>query len=240
MAFEFLGLKMAKYKFGEMKTTVVIPTYNEEATIAGIINDCRKYSDEILVVSAKKSTDRTKEIAKKMGVDVIIDNGKGKGDAIRCAISYLKDGIAVFIDADGSHIPSDIPTMVKPIQEGKYDMVIASRMTGGSEELHGNFDQVFRLFASSMITYIINKRFGTTMSESQNGFRAMRVDKLKTLKLQANIFDIESEELMKFLKKGYKVGEIPSRELSRKAGKSGITVWKMGWVYAYRVFKNLF
>ena len=128
------------------KVTIVIPTYNEEKMIKEVIEKVRPHGDHVLVVSAKKSTDRTAEIAKSMGVEVIVDNGKGKGEGMRCAIKHIQEGLIVFIDADGSHIPKDIPSIVAPLQADEADMVIASRFMGGSEELHGDFDKFLRMF----------------------------------------------------------------------------------------------
>ena len=170
----------------------------------------------------------------------VVDNGKGKGDGIRVAIEHAKEDIIVFIDADGSHIAKDIPKIVQPIKDGKADMVIASRFIGGSEELHGTFGKFMRMFLSMVIAQIINWRFNKAIGDTQNGFRAIRKDVAKDLDLKANIFDIETEMVMKCYKGGYKIAEVPSRELKRKHGGSGINLWRMGWIYAWRVFKNLF
>jgi glycosyltransferase involved in cell wall biosynthesis len=101
---------------------------------------------------------------------VVSDRGRGKGEAIRRAILEITTPITVFIDADGSHVPEDIPRLVGPIREGGADHVSASRLIGGSSELHGSFDEFFRLFGSALITALINSRFGVRLSESQNGF----------------------------------------------------------------------
>lgn len=220
--------------------TVIIPTYNEEKTIKQIIIGVKKYCDEILVIGAKRSTDRTLEIAKSLGARTLIDNGKGKGAAMRLSIDEAKGDILVFIDADGSHIADDIPALVDPIKKETADMVIASRMLGGSEELHGTISQFFRMVFSAIITLIINYRFGVRITDSQNGFRAIRKDTAKQLGLNANIFDIETEMTMKCAKKGYRICEVPSRELNRIYGNSGINVLRMGPVYLWRVIINFF
>lgn len=224
----------------ETKVTCVIPVYNEEKTIKEIVNSVKPYCDDILVVLARKSSDQTKNILDKIKVRYIVDNGKGKGDAIRCAISAIHGGILVFFDADGSHIAKDIKEVVRPIKSGLADMVIASRFIGGSMELHGDFSKFMRVFLAMCIAQIINWRFHTTIGDTQNGFRAIKASVAKQLHLKANIFDIETEMVMKCYKKGYRVLEVPSRELARKYGKSGIKIWKMGSIYMWRVLKNLF
>jgi len=219
--------------------TIVIPTKNEEKSISEIMDSVKRYGDEILIVDGH-SKDRTRDVASRKGARVVLDGGKGKGDGIRTAIREAKGDIIVFIDADGSHIPADIPELVKPIKEGKADLVIASRMRGGSDELYGNISEAFRLIMSVFINLIINYRFSSHITDSQNGFRAIRKSAAEKLDLKADKFDIEEEMLMKCLKKGFRVSEIPSMELKRKYGKSNISLWKMWHRYMWRIFVNLF
>jgi len=217
---------------------VVIPTLNEEKTIAEIIKSAGPHADEVIVVSAKGSTDRTMEIAESLGAKTFVDNGKGKGEAMRIGIQEATGDVIVFLDADGSHIAGDIPKVLKPFEDNA-DLVIASRMTGGSEELHGDISKFIRLFLSTIITLIINYRFNVRITDSQNGFRAIKTRVARDLDLKANSFDVETEMLMKCLKKGYRVGEVPSRELERKYGDSGINILTIGWRYVWRVLINL-
>src|SRR3989338_9124655 len=126
------------------KVTVIIPTYNEERNIREVIKGVKPYADEILIVDAKKSRDRTAEIAKSLGARVIKDNGKGVGAAKRIGIKSAKNEIIVLFDADGSHDPKDIPKMVDYLISNGHDFVVGSRMTGGSDELHGTFSNFAR------------------------------------------------------------------------------------------------
>ena len=222
-----------------MKVTVVIPTKNEEHTLSEVIEGVRPYADEILVVDGH-STDRTREVAEAAGLRVILDNKKGKGAALRHAINFVNTEITVFIDADGSHDPEDIPKLTYPLLKDDADMVVASRLTGGSSELHGGFDEFFRLMGSSFITAMINWRFKVKLSESQNGFRAIKTDVMKQLGLEENITTIEQEMTMKTLKKGFRIVEVPSHEHTRKMGYSKISVKKVAFRYVYTLFKYLF
>jgi dolichol-phosphate mannosyltransferase len=216
--------------------TIVIPALNESLTIKDIIVNSRNYSNDIIVVDGHSSDD-TVAIAQSLGARVVYDNKKGKGDAIRCVIPHLKRDITVFIDADGSHDPHDIPALVKPIIDNQ---VSASRMLGGSSELHGGIDESLRLIGTTIITACINHRFKTTLSESQNGYRAIKTDVIKSLGLRENITTIEQEMIIKTLKKGYRMGEIPSHEYRRKAGYSKITVRKVAFRYVYSMIKYLY
>ena len=231
---------MKKSRHRKEKVTVVIPARNEERTISDIIKSVKNYCDNTLVVVSKKSKDRTKDIAKSLGVKVIIDNGLGKGDGMRCAINQINDGIIVFIDADGSHIPEDIPKLVAPIMQGKADMVIASRFLGGSEELHGDLNKSLRMFFSICIAQIINWRFRSSIMDTQNGFRAIDAKAAKKLGLKSNHTEIETEMVMKCLKNKYRILEVPSMELKRRFGESNIRLCRHGWRYLWTVIKNLF
>ncbi len=219
--------------------TVVIPALNESLTIKDIIINSKKYSNDIIVVDGHSSDD-TVAIAQSLDASVIYDNKKGKGEAIRSVIPHLKREITVFIDADGSHDPHDIPALVKPIIENKADHVSASRLLGGSSELHGGFDECMRLIGSTIITACINHRFKTALSESQNGFRAIRTEVIKSLGLSENITTIEQEMIIKTLKKSYRMAEIPSHEHRRKGGYSKITVRKVAFRYVYSMIKYLY
>src|SRR6185369_1762849 len=219
--------------------TIVIPTLNEEETIAYIIERCKPYGDEILVVDGH-SADRTAAIARSLNVKVISDNGKGKGAAIRQAITVATGDIVVFVDADGSHDPQDIPRLIEPIVSGEADHVTGSRILGGSSELFGGFDEFMRLAGSSFITECINWRFKTKLSDSQNGFRAIKREVALKLGLKENITTIEQEMVIRTLKCGYRMAEVPSHEQKRFVGPSKIKLGKVWFRYGYSLLKNLF
>jgi dolichol-phosphate hexosyltransferase len=224
---------------GRDAVTIVIPALNEARTICEIIKKTRPYASDILVVDGH-SPDGTADLAQSMGARIVFDHGKGKGEAIRSVIPHINREIAVFIDADGSHDPDDIPKLILPILEGRADHVSGSRLIGGSSELHGGFDECFRLMGSSLITACINHRFHVRLSESQNGFRAIRTAVLRNLDLQENITTIEQEMIIKTLKKGYRMAEVPSHEHKRKAGYSKINVRKVAFRYVYTMLKYLY
>ena len=221
------------------KLTIIIPAINEEANIHDIIRKCRRFSNDIIVIDGH-SRDRTRERAKAMGAKVLLDNRKGKGDAIRVGIKNAEKDIVVFIDADGSHDPNDIPELVRPIIEGKADHVSGSRMRGGSDELHGDVPKFIRMIGSDIITLGINYRFGAELTDSQNGFRAIKREVALALGLAENITTIEQEMVIKTLKKGYRILEIPSHEYARKHGTSSINVKKVWFRYVYSWIKYMF
>ncbi len=221
-----------------LHVTVVVPAKDEEGLIGEIVDAVKPYADEVLVVDGH-SKDRTREIAAGHGARVIPDRGRGKGDAIRLAIDQAAHEIVVFIDADGSHDPRDIPAMVAPIKAGEADMVVGSRGKGGSDELHGTLEQFIRYIGSQLIMLAINYRWNVRLTDSQNGFRAIRRDVARKLGMTSNLTTIEQEMLMKALKQGYRVTEIPSHEYERRWGVSKVVVWKLWFAYVWSFLRNL-
>ncbi|MFA5070492.1 MAG: glycosyltransferase family 2 protein [Patescibacteria group bacterium] len=222
-----------------MKVSIIVPTKNEEKNIKEILDKAKKFGEEILVVDGH-STDKTPDIVQATGVKLIEDQGLGKGEALRRAIKETSADIMVFIDADGSHNSEDIPKLIEPIKDNQADLVIASRRTGGSDELYGDLNKFFRELGSNIITLLINHHFKTAVTDSQNGFRAIKASLAKELDLKENITTIEQEMLIKVLRKGGRVTEIPSHENKRKYGCSVIKLSKVWWRYIYSCLKYLY
>ena len=222
------------------KVSVVITAKNEASTIRNIIREVKEYAFEVLVIDGN-SQDDTRRIAEEEGVKVFKDAGKGKGVAVRLGIDKAQGDIIVFMDADGSHDPKDIPKLVMPIAlRDEADMVIGSRGKGGSDELQGDIDKCLRLIGSALINLMINLRWKQTLTDYQNGFRAIKASVAKSLNLKENITTIEQEMAMKLLKKGYRISEIPSHEYARKYGTSVIVLKKVWLRYFYSFMKNIF
>ena len=218
--------------------SIVIPTKNEEGLIGEIIDAVRPHGNEILVVDGH-STDRTREIAASKGVQVILDGGRGKGEAMRRSLAIAQHEILVFIDADGSHDSRDIPRLVEPILRGDAELVIGSRTRGGSDELHGTAEQLLRYIGSQLIMLAINYRWNVRLTDSQNGFRAIRKDVAIALDLKSNLTTIEQEMLMRALKHRCRVVEVPSHEFERRWGVSKVSVWRLWWAYLWSLLRNI-
>ncbi|MBN1788625.1 MAG: glycosyltransferase family 2 protein [Sedimentisphaerales bacterium] len=222
-----------------IKISVVIPTKNEAPTLREIIKGVKKYATEVIVIDGN-STDDTVKIAEEEGVKIFMQPDKGKGGAIRMGIEKSEGDIIVFIDGDGSHDADDIPKLINPIINDTADMVIGSRISGGSDELHGNVDRCLRSIGSAIIGGIINLRWKQNLTDAQNGFRALRAKMARTLDLKEKITTIEQEMTIKVIKKGYRISEVPSHEYERKFGESSIRLRKVWFRYIYSIIKNLF
>jgi dolichol-phosphate hexosyltransferase len=218
--------------------TIIVPAKNEEETIGDVLRGICRMTDDLIMVDGH-SSDKTAAIAETYGARVIQDNGLGKGDAVQVGLANARHPITVFIDADGSHDPRDIPKLVAPIAADEAELVIGSRMLGGSEELFGSLSEVIRLIGSLVISLSINYRFGVRLTDYQNGFRAIRTDVGRTIGLKSHITTIEQEMAMKCLRNGYRVIERPAHEFARKGGASKINVMKVAHIYVWNLIAGI-
>lgn len=205
--------------YSKSKVTAIILAKNEAEGLSKIIKEVKKYAGEIIVVDGH-STDNTKEIVDKNSVLYLLDDGKGRGAGVRLGVKKASNETVVLVDADGSHQISDIPLLVTPILNKKADLVISSRRTGGSSDMEMNFDGLLRSAGSDLLVMLTNHRFNTHLTDILYSFRAVHKSKFKSAKLTSNGFSIEQEMVVKFLRKKYKILEIPSREKARGWGES--------------------
>ncbi|WP_458455219.1 glycosyltransferase family 2 protein [Methanobrevibacter sp.] len=173
-----------------MKTIVIIPAFNEEAAIEGVVKKSLQYADEVLVVD-DGSNDNTSGIASDAGALLLRHpTNCGKGVSLRDAFKKV-DGydIVVTIDGDGQHNPDEIPLLIKPIEEGKADFVNGSRYLNGFDEN----TPAYRRVGQTVLDIATNITAGTHLTDSQSGFRAFRGDTISCYKFRDPGFGIESE-----------------------------------------------
>jgi len=218
--------------------TVVLPTLNEAATIGDIVTGVSRYATEVLVVDGH-STDATRGLAEQAGARVILDDGRGKGAGLRLALAAATESIVVFMDADGSHEIDDIPKLVAPLVRDEADMVVGCRMTGGSDELHGELGKFIRLIGSEILTLMINYRWNVRLTDVQNGFRAVRRVVGLSLNLKEDRFAVEEEMVMQCLRYHFRVVNVSSHEYKRAVGDSRIDLTRDWFSFIWCVLKHL-
>lgn len=157
---------------------------------------------------------------------VLADTGRGKGEAVRLGIEAASHSQIILMDADGSHDPEDIPRLAEALDRG-LDMVIGSRIRGGSDEWSGSFGRFVRMMGSHLVLIAINYRFGIRLTDCQNGFRGVHASVAKGLGLRENGFAIEQEMVMRALIKGHRVGEIGCHEYERQHGRSKLNLFRV-------------
>lgn len=221
-----------------MKITAIIAAKNEGQSIRKVVDVTTQYVDECIVV-VPISDMNTREPLIGSDCRIVNETAKGKGSALLTGAQVATGDILLFIDADLSHDPRDIPHLVAPIVNGDCDHVVASRMLGGSSELYDSLANFIRLIGSHIITLAINLKFGSKLTDSQNGYRAIRRDVFLSLDLQETHTTIEQELTAKTLSRGYRMIELPSHEYSRVYGESKINVFKHGPRYVMVLIRIL-
>jgi len=182
---------------GQSKIVVIVPTFNEERFIGSTIIMARKYADLVIVVD-DGSTDNTTDVAKCAGAVLIRhDQNMGKGAALTTGFKKaveFEPAVVVTIDADGQHLPQEIPVVIKPILENEADIVIGSRYLESRSKV-----PTHRIMGHKLINSITNLLSGIVVSDSQSGFRAFSPEVVKTLSFHSHGFSVESE--MQFIAK---------------------------------------
>jgi glycosyltransferase involved in cell wall biosynthesis len=159
---------------------------------------------------------------------------------MRAGMSLARGDILVFMDADGSPDPHDIPRLVKPVADGTTDLCVGSRFLGGSEELAVSVGQLFRSIGNISMNVAINRRFGVQLSDTLNGYRAIRRHVGLRLGLVENTHTIEHEMVIRALRLGYRVQNIPVHEFARKHGTSHIRIWREWPYFVWCLFRHLY
>jgi len=213
-----------KIQMNAIRISVIIPAYNEEKNIAGVLTRTKatltalKLPYEIIVVD-DGSTDRTTSRARSKDVTVIrLRKNRGKGFALRKALQHATGDILITMDADGSHRPEEIPHLLTPLLNGA-DAATGSRFNGKMEKdstkkLHILGNNIFNL----LIMILTRKR----ITDSQTGFRAFKKRVIEEIKLYSNGYNVETELTIKTLKNGFTVYEIPITLEKRKNGFSRV------------------
>lgn len=224
--------------YDKHRVCALIIAKNEAAGLARIIASAKRYAASVIVVDGH-STDATRQIARAAKVSLIMDHGKGRGDAVRVGIAHAQSEVLVICDADGSTDFQDIPKLVRPILDRESDIVIASRHTGGSFDQPMSFDSLFRSIGSDLAVILVNKRFHSRLTDVHYSFRAINRKIAQSLTLESNDHSIEQEIIISCLKKGYRIKEIPSREFARAWGSPKLKT-RMGLSILLHLFRQLY
>jgi glycosyltransferase involved in cell wall biosynthesis len=212
-----------------LDATVVIPTLNEEKNMSELLPSLRRAGFSNIVVIDGNSKDKTVEIAKRYGVNVIYQNGRGKGAALVQAFGheYLKGKLIAMMDADGSMNPNELPAFIEALEVGN-DVVKGSRNLngGGSEDM-----SIIRRIGNTFFVVLTNLLWSANYTDLCYGFAVFRNDAVKKLypNLRSKNFEIEAEIFIKAKKLGLRIAEVPSIERKRRHGKSNLNALKDGF-----------
>jgi len=204
-----------------MTKCLTILTWNEIEAAKSLFDKIPRDFDEVFVIDPG-STDGTIEFFKERNIPVYIQEKNGRGVAFLMAANISKSDLIVFFGLDGNENPDDIKKLFAELENGA-DMAICSRFMKGSRNEED--DELFplRKWANQAFTLLVNiffNRTGRYITDSINGFRGFKREKLLQLSLTAEGFAIEFQATIRALKKGYVIKEIPTIEGARIGGKS--------------------
>ena len=194
------------------KITVLIPTLNEETAIGDVIEGFKKEGFTDIVVIDGHSTDRTRDIALEKGAEVIVQRGRGKGNAIKQAFSSIECDVLVLIDGDGTYIPSESKDLIKPILNDEADHVIGNRFARYEK---GAFTRL-NLIGNKLLNLAFRLTFGEKLHDILSGYRALKGELIRDLSLYSSGFEIEAELTAETLRRGYRIKEVPITYRARR------------------------
>ena len=228
--------KFNRYLKNVLTVRVVIPTLNEEKNLNSLLIELKTLGYFDVIVIDGNSIDRTVEVAKMHGAKVILQNGHGKGDAIRQVLKNNCNDVdaVVMMDADGSMDAKEIPFFIRKLKSG-VDLVKGSRFLKGG---YTHDMTLLRRIGNTLMVSIFNMLFLTKHSDLCYGFIAFNRRSVRLLPshLKSQNFEIETEILVKAKKLGLKVSEVPSTEFKRKNGTSNLNTFTDG----LKIFKTIF
>lgn len=196
------------------KTTIIMPAYNAAETLERTYRDIPKGIAQEVILVDDGSQDETVKLAKKLGLKTFVhpaNLGYG-GNQKTCYWEALKNkpGIVVMIHPDYQYDASLTKELVKPILEGRFDIMLGSRIRSRKEVLAGGMP-FYKYFANRFLTLMENLVLGLNLSEYHTGFRAFSSKVLKTVPFQrfSNDFVFDQEILIAAVAAGFRIGEIP-------------------------------
>jgi len=210
---------------------VIIPAYNEEASIRNVIRDIPSLVDEIIVVN-NNSTDATVQNAEKAGATVLSEPKPGYGNACLKGIDYIKQqkttpDIVVFLDGDYSDYPEELIKIIAPLIEDDIDFVIGSRVEKFREK---GAMQPQQIFGNWLATFLMRVFFNSKFTDL-GPFRAIKYDTLLSLEMEDQTYGWTVEMQLKILKHNFTYEEIPVRYRNR-IGVSKVSGTLKGSIFA--------
>ncbi|QPJ61981.1 MAG: glycosyltransferase family 2 protein [Candidatus Nitronauta litoralis] len=226
-----------------MKLSIVIPVYNEKATLMELLRRVEEvdYEKEIIMVD-DASTDGTRDILKnevegRSGVVVHYhERNRGKGAALRTGFKKVSGDIVIVQDADLEYDPKDYAVLIGPILDGRADVVFGSRFLGGPHRVLFFWHYVGNLF----LTMLSNVMTNINLSDMETCYKVFKSEVLKDIKLTCNRFGFEPEFTAKIARKRFRIYEVPISYSGRDYSEGKKIGWKDGVAAIWFILKFRF
>jgi len=189
---------------------IFIPTLNEEPTIGELISRFRDQGYTHIFVMDGNSTDRTAEIAEQAGAEVMLQQSRGKGNAIIESIGHFRHPYILMLDGDMTYLPSDAEQMIKPLFSG-CDHVIGNRLEFPEKGALSHLN----LFGNKIINDLFRMAHGRYLADILSGYRAFTLDSIRQMTLREEGFGIETEISSESIRNQQKIQIVPVHYLKR-------------------------
>ncbi|HEX5080457.1 MAG TPA: glycosyltransferase family 2 protein [Blastocatellia bacterium] len=226
--------------------SILMPVYNEANTINEIIKrveevDLGDVRKELIIVD-DASKDGTREVLddmRKVRPHKVYFHAQnmGKGAALRTALTYATGDIIIIQDADLEYDPAEYAELIKPILNGRADVVYGSRLSGGKVSRAFNF---WHLVGNKMLTLVTNVFYNSILSDMETCYKVFRADVIKNLQIKSNRFDFEPEITAKVLKRKHKLYEMPISYYGRDFSEGKKITWRDGFAAIWALIKYRF
>jgi len=197
------------------RIAVVIPCFNEEVTIAEVVQQFRsELPNALICVFDNNSTDQTAQRARAAGAQVLHESRQGKGYVVQSIFRHIDADVYVMVDGDGTYPPAAVHLLIAPIATGDADMVVGSRLHARSRS---EFQHINR-WGNRLVLATLKLVFNAPLTDILSGYRAFNRRFVKNLALFGGGFEIETELTIKAIARGYRIVEVPVDLAVRPAG----------------------
>jgi hypothetical protein len=205
----------AKRTATQQRVAVLIPCYNEELTVAGVVREFRaQLPDADIYVFDNNSQDRTVERAIEAGAIVMYERRQGKGYVVQSMFRQVDADVYIMVDGDATYPASEVHKLIAPVLRDEADMVVGSRLLEGTQSQFKSLNR----FGNRMFLSVLNRTFKVKITDMLSGYRAFNRRFVKGLPLFGGGFETETELTIKALERGFRIVEIPCDLTARPEG----------------------